>query len=74
MDPKFLDKRTRDRYLQNGLLDEKALDRFLKGLPDTAEKSTPVETLIGVEGYDDEDEDEDDLEDGASEAKEGSVG
>ncbi len=54
MDPKFLDKRTRDRYLQTGALDDKALDRFLKALPDSADTAAPVETLMGLEGYQDD--------------------
>ncbi len=66
-DPKYLDKRTADRYLRSGQLDEKAYDRHLKGLPDVAEKSVPVETLMLDDVNDDidedEDEDEDDLED-----------
>jgi hypothetical protein len=72
MDPKFLDKRTRDRYLQKGALDDKALDRFLKSLPDVADKAAPVETLMGVEGYDDEEDDEgDDASEEDSESSEG---
>lgn len=63
-DPKYLDKRTADRYLRSGQLDEKAYERHLKGLPDVAEKAVPVETLMldDVDDIDD-DEDEDDLED-----------
>ncbi|WP_342375044.1 RNA polymerase subunit sigma [Myxococcus stipitatus] len=61
VDPKYLDKRTAERYLRSGQLDEKALERHLKGLPDVADKATPVETLMvdDVEDYDDEDDDED---------------
>ncbi|MFP2925271.1 hypothetical protein ACLESO_08640 [Pyxidicoccus sp. 3LG] len=61
-DPKYLDKRTAERYLRSGHLDEKAYDRHLKGLPDVAEKSVPVETLM-LDDVDDYEDDEDDLED-----------
>ncbi|MFY1825225.1 RNA polymerase subunit sigma [Myxococcus fulvus] len=63
VDPKYLDKRTAERYLRSGQLDEKALERHLKSLPDVADKSVPVETFMldDVEDdYDDEDEDETD--------------
>ncbi|MCP3140732.1 hypothetical protein [Pyxidicoccus xibeiensis] len=66
-DPKYLDKRTAERYLRSGHLDEKAYERHVKGLPDVAEKSVPVETLMldDVDDYEDDedDEDEDDAED-----------
>jgi hypothetical protein len=61
-DPKYLDKRTAERYLRSGQLDEKAYERHLKGLPDVAEKSVPVETLM-LGDVDDFEDDEDDLED-----------
>jgi len=68
-DSKYLDKRTAERYVRAGLLDEKAYERHLKGLPDVAEKSVPVETtMTDDEDFDDEEdeEDEDGGEDGAS--------
>ncbi len=52
LDPKLLDKRTAERYLREGLLDEKAYERHLKNLPDVAEKSAAVETSMA----DDEDD------------------
>ena len=60
LDPKFLDKRTAPRYLRSGALEEKAYERFLKSLPDVAEKATPIETDFDPdeEDYDDEEEDE----------------
>lgn len=69
-DPKYLDKRTAERYLRSGHLDEKAYERHLKGLPDVAEKAVPIETLMldDVEDFDDE-EDEDDMDE--DEADEG---
>jgi hypothetical protein len=60
MDPKHLDKRTVERYLRSGQLDEAAYKRHIEGLPDVAEKSVPVETLMHDEDLDDDiDEDED---------------
>jgi len=58
IDPRFLDKRTAERYLRSGLLDEKAYERYIKSLPDAAEKSVSVDTTMM------EDEDFDDEEDG----------
>jgi hypothetical protein len=53
-----LDKRTAERYIRAGLLDEKAYERYLKSLGDTAEKSAPVETTMMAEEQEEEDEDE----------------
>ncbi|WP_141590237.1 RNA polymerase subunit sigma [Myxococcus sp. AB056] len=63
-DPKYLDKRTAERYVRSGQLDEAEYERHLQGLPDVAEKSVPVETLMldDADDFDDEDE-EDDFED-----------
>jgi hypothetical protein len=62
LDPKYLDKRTAERYLRNGQLDEKAYERHIKGLPDVAEKSVPVETAMDSDEDYDTDEDEGDEE------------
>jgi hypothetical protein len=61
-DPKYLDKRTADRYLRSGHLDEKAYERHIKGLPDVAEKAVPIETLMldDVDDFEDEEDDEED--------------
>lgn len=59
LDPKHLDKRTADRYLRSGQLDEKAFERHIKGLPDVAEKAVPVETAMEADVDEDYDEDED---------------
>jgi len=75
MDPKFLDKRTAERYLRSGQLDEKAYERHIKSLPDVAEKAATVETAIDAidddtdDDYEDEGEDEtaDDADDDSSE-------
>jgi hypothetical protein len=74
LDPKHLDKRTMDRYLRSGQLDEKEVERHLKGLPDVAEKAVSVETAMEAEDYEDDydDEEDDDEEDeGADEEDEG---
>ncbi len=62
LDAKLIDKRTHERYLRTGRLDEKAWEKHLKSLPDLAEKAVPVEaTMADVdEDFDDEDEDESD--------------
>jgi len=46
LDPKLVDKRTAERYLREGQLDQKAYERFLKILPDVAEKSEAVTTSM----------------------------
>ena len=46
LDPKLVDKRTAERHLREGLLDQKAYERYLKILPDVAEKSEPVTTSM----------------------------
>lgn len=63
VDPKYLDKRTAERYLRSGQLDEKAFERHVKGLPDVADKATPVETFMDDDVADDYDDEEDDLDD-----------
>ncbi len=61
-DPKYLDKRTVDRYMRAGQLEEAAYERHIQGLPDVAEKAVPVETLMldDADDFDDEDDDIDD--------------
>jgi hypothetical protein len=46
LDPKLVDKRTAERYLREGQIDQKAYERFLKTLPDVADKSEPVTTSM----------------------------
>jgi hypothetical protein len=58
LDPKHLDKRTAERYLRSGQLEEKSYERHIKGLPDVADKSVPVETAMDGDDFDtDEDDD-----------------
>jgi len=45
-DPRFVDRRTFERYLRNRQLDEKDYERYLKNLPDLADKSATVETVM----------------------------
>jgi hypothetical protein len=71
LDPKHLDKRTAERYLRSGQLDEKAYDRHLKSLPDVAEKATVVETAMDGDDFEaDEDEDMEGDEEEAEESSE----
>ena len=55
LEPKHIDKRTNARYLQSGVLDEKAFERHLKALPDLTDKALIVETVMDdEEDFDDE--------------------
>lgn len=54
-----LDKRTIERLLRNGTLDEKTYEKFLKTLPDRAEDATSVETTMVDDEGDDDDLDDD---------------
>lgn len=58
LDPKLLDKRTCERHLRTGRLDEKLWEKHLKGLADAAEKAAPVKATMG-----DLDEDDDVVDD-----------
>lgn len=57
LDPKYTDKRTVERYLRSGVVDEKEYDKYLKSLPDLAENALPVEVVM------DEDLDDEEVED-----------
>jgi len=56
IDPKDVDKRTAQRYVRAGLLDEKAYEKYLKSLPDSAEKAAPLDTGMFENEADDDDE------------------
>ncbi|MBX7117153.1 MAG: hypothetical protein K1X64_22745 [Myxococcaceae bacterium] len=58
IEPRLTDKRTIDRYLRIGLVDEKTWERHLKGLADATEKAAPIEATMST-SIDDEDEDND---------------
>jgi hypothetical protein len=68
IDPKQTDKRTAERYLRSGQLDEKAYQRHIESLPDSAEKSVPVETVMHDELEEDEDFDDEDEDEGDEDA------
>lgn len=51
-----LDKRTVERYLRNGTIDERTYEKFLKTLPDTAEKGDVISTQM----FDEDEESGDD--------------
>jgi hypothetical protein len=72
IDPRFLDKRTAERYMRLGLLDEKAWEKYLKSLPDVADKSAEVETAIGAD--EDADTDEGDTDEGEGTKDSGRTG
>ena len=43
IDVRYSDKRTAERYIKLGLIDDKAFERHLKALPDVAEKGERVQ-------------------------------
>ena len=45
---KYLDRRTVERYVKKGLVDEKEFGRHLKALPDQTEHAEKVETEFGA--------------------------
>jgi hypothetical protein len=59
VDPKHLDKRTAERYLRSGQLDEKTYERHIKGLPDVTDKASTIETAMDDDIFDDDDDDVD---------------
>jgi hypothetical protein len=56
IDPKHADKRTVERYIKLGLVDEKEYEKHLKSLPDLAGNALKVEEVLD----DDIDDPEDD--------------
>ena len=58
-----LDKRTVERYLRTGVIDEKTYEKFLKSLPDSAEKSEVVDTQMFDEDAEDDELDDEEGED-----------
>ena len=47
---RHIDRRVVERYLKKGLLEDKEYQRYLKALPDLAEKATRIETEFQTEG------------------------
>lgn len=58
VDPRYADKRTVERYVRSGLVDEKVWEKHLKSLPDVSEKASPVQSAM--DPVDDLDESNDD--------------
>ena len=55
--PKNQDKRTLERHLRAGLIDDKSWEKHLKSLPDVADKAAPVDSVLAV-GDEEDDSDE----------------
>jgi hypothetical protein len=51
---KHIDRRTAPRYLRKGIVDEKDFEKYLKALPDLADRAVPIESAM---------ENDDDVED-----------
>ncbi len=58
IDPRYSDKRTAERYIKSGQLDEKVWEKHIKTLPDVAEKGEPVEANLSDLDEDFEDSEE----------------
>lgn len=61
-DPRFWDVRTLNRRLRRGQLSKKDYEKFLKTLPDVAEKVAPADP----DAVDDDEDDDDDLDSGVN--------
>jgi hypothetical protein len=61
--PNTLDTRVRERFLDSGVLEPKALEKHLSELPDVAAQCEPVGLAQPAIGDDEDDEDDDDLDD-----------
>lgn len=57
IETRYTDKRTAERFIRSGLLDEKAWEKHLKALPDVADKAVPVESSMASDDGDDDAED-----------------
>ena len=64
--PNQLDVRVRERFLQNGVLDVKTLEKHLGDFPDVASQVQVIDlaqpVLVGVYVFDDGDDEDDDDE------------
>ena len=76
LDPKKADKRTAERYMRNGRLDEKDYRKQVEELPDVADKAAPVETKMYTldEDLEDEEDFEDEEDEEDEESDEGEAG
>jgi hypothetical protein len=62
VDPKYADKRTAERYLRQGAIEEKAWEKHLKSLPDVSEKAAQVTSVLDSDDFDDDIDDDIDTE------------
>lgn len=53
IEPRYADKRTVERYIRSGKVDEKEFEKYVKALPDLADKAQPVEVVMD-EFFDDQ--------------------
>jgi hypothetical protein len=62
--PRLFDVRTIDRNIRKGMTTRKDYDKYLKSLPDVAEKAAPPEALSvdADDDFDDLEDDEDELD------------
>jgi hypothetical protein len=51
---KVVDKRVAHRYVRKGIVDEKDYEKYVKGLPDLADRAAPVEASIEGDDLDDD--------------------
>ena len=67
--PRLFDVRTIDRNIRKGLTNRKDYEKYLKSLPDVAEKAAPPEAISAEadDDFDDLEDDEDDLDDDTTE-------
>ena len=56
IEPRLIDKRTAERYIRSGQLDEKVWEKYLKSLPDQTDNCSPVDTVMTDAEVDDSDE------------------
>jgi len=49
-----MDKRTIERLLRQGMVDEKTIEKTMKALPDRADQAVPVEASLTDDDFDDE--------------------
>ena len=61
--PRLFDVRTIERNIRKGLTTRKDYEKYLKTLPDAAEKAATVDPLAAAEDDDDDLLEDDDLED-----------
>ncbi|MBX7100884.1 MAG: hypothetical protein K1X89_24430 [Myxococcaceae bacterium] len=59
LDLSKVDRRIVERLIRSGQVDEKAWEKHLKSLSDSADRAVPVESALDNEDIDDEDDAED---------------